>query len=689
MRIALSNMWPTVQGYGRSTTRAVLRKHDGEAISALVEHGIFGERAAVAMRSIQGSTEDVLLTYLTLAYANECLQAAFLPIGTYLQYQHDLYQVNCSSLMPAIRPMAEYYAATKRIYAGFSPFTKKQLQLFCEAYSSDNDLFGMGNADTKWSGLKVCSYVSHLQRDPTYFTQFSDQIILALFDKASSATGTQNETKAMRAVYVGMFQRFLEVGDEQAEQPAKQPIATPAPTASKEAPRESVETRPAENRQLSLEEATRDLDSLVGLPGVKDEVRRLVSFLKIQLERRRHGLPESSQSLHYVFTGNPGTGKTTVARILAKIFFGFGILKQDKLVECDRAKLVGGFLGQTAIKTDEVIESALDGVLFIDEAYTLAGDAEKYGHGDMYGEEAINTLLKRMEDSRDRLIVIVAGYPALMDTFIRSNPGLESRFTRYIRFEDYSVPDLCRVFSKLCREGQYSLTAAACARVFLLLSLKYQQRDERFGNARFVRNVYEKATSLHADRLARSARSLNKAMLVTIDSEDVPFADMVPGFDPRSISFDESMWEAQCPGCGKSYKGRVRYLGQRANCPCGQKFIYPWWNVVPGSVKGIPVQPSSPMDKIGLSEPAPLQSEGQASGWSSVADPIPAASKDPMAAHVEAAGRGDITSLCALGQAYFTGRNVAQNEAEAFKWFLRAAEKGYPPAQNWVGWMYH
>jgi SpoVK/Ycf46/Vps4 family AAA+-type ATPase len=298
---------------------------------------------------------------------------------------------------------------------------------------------------------------------------------------------------------------------------------------------EPVRAQSADERSKALEEARGDLDRMIGLPGVKSEVKRLMSFLEIQLQRRQQGLRESSQSLHFVFTGNPGTGKTTVARILGKIFFGFGILKTSKFVECDRANLVAAFLGQTAIKTDEVIQSALDGLLFIDEAYALAGDAKKFGHGDSFGEEAINTLLKRMEDSRDRLIVVVAGYPAPMEAFLESNPGLKSRFTRFIRFEDYSVPDLCRIFAKMCRDAEYTLTPLACANAFLLFAVAYHQRDEKFGNARTVRNVYEMALSRQAERLSNIGGQLNKSDLVTIDSQDIPF-EMVKAFDPRALN---------------------------------------------------------------------------------------------------------------------------------------------------------
>lgn len=272
------------------------------------------------------------------------------------------------------------------------------------------------------------------------------------------------------------------------------------------------------------------------------------------------------------------------------------------MVECDRAKVVGSYLGQTAIKMDEVIQSALDGVLFIDEAYTLAGDVAKFGHGDMYGEEAINTLLKRMEDFRSRLIVIAAGYPGPMQKFLHSNPGLESRFTRFINFCDYSVPELCRIFDSFCRASEYTLTPDACAQAYLLFAAAYGKRDERFGNARFVRNVYEQVIGQHSDRLAHAAEGIDKTALVTIDGQDVPrFSD--GGFDPRAINFAESLWEVACPGCGKEKKAGVKYLGQRVSCKCGQKFVFPWWCPVSDSIQGVPaglLAPASPADKRGI-----------------------------------------------------------------------------------------
>lgn len=289
----------------------------------------------------------------------------------------------------------------------------------------------------------------------------------------------------------------------------------------------------------------------------------------------------SSQSLHYVFSGNPGTGKTTVARILAKIFYGFGILKSEKLTETDRSGLVAGFVGQTAIKTDEVINKSLDGVLFIDEAYTLSNSQGE----DTFGQEAIDTLLKRMEDNRDSLIVVVAGYPELMKKFVASNPGLSSRFTRNLIFEDYSVSEMCRIFKKLCNHEEYILTPTAKAYACILFSAAHFHKDEHFGNGRFVRNIYENTTLKQSARLA-SLNQITKESLSTIEADDIPF-EMINGFDAASIDLSQSLWEGNCPACEKKYRVALDQIGKDHHCVCQQVFAFPWWNPAPESILGV------------------------------------------------------------------------------------------------------
>ena len=272
--------------------------------------------------------------------------------------------------------------------------------------------------------------------------------------------------------------------------------------------------------KVSSEKAERhlgseELDALIGLTTVKQEVNTLRNYIKIQQEREKNGLKPTQVSYHCVFTGNPGTGKTTVARIVAQIYKELGVLKKGHLIETDRSGLVAEYVGQTAVKTNKIIDKALDGVLFIDEAYSLVNGDESD-----YGREAIATLLKRMEDNRDRLVVILAGYSDEMKAFIDSNPGLQSRFNRYIHFPDYNEDEMFRIFCLRCEKSDYVITEEAKARLMDLLAQSVANKDKNFGNGRFVRNLFEKTVEHQANRLAKM-ENLTPEMLSRIEKEDV------------------------------------------------------------------------------------------------------------------------------------------------------------------------
>lgn len=259
-----------------------------------------------------------------------------------------------------------------------------------------------------------------------------------------------------------------------------------------------------------------ELNSLIGLKDVKQEVSAMADFVKIQQIRKRKGMKPVRMSYHCVFTGNPGTGKTTVARILAAIYGYFGILKKGHLVETDRSGLVAEYIGQTAVKTNKIIDSALDGVLFIDEAYSLV-----QGGGNDYGHEAISTLLKRMEDDRDRLIVVLAGYPDDMKRFIDSNPGLQSRFNRYIHFADYTADELHQIFMLNVEKNQYTLDEAGKTLLTEILNFAVEHKGKNFGNGRYVRNLFEKTIQNQAIRLS-SKPDITAEELSQLRAEDLP-----------------------------------------------------------------------------------------------------------------------------------------------------------------------
>lgn len=341
--------------------------------------------------------------------------------------------------------------------------------------------------------------------DARHGSNYADRARHALFQFANLVIKSDGHVTETEAAELLKFKQTL------------YPQGTGAPsveegTGAKEDEGEAIE----EEEPRPLDELLAELNQLVGLDRVKDEVKQLTNFLKVQQMREAKGLATLSVSRHLIFYGNPGTGKTTIARLLAQIYRSLSVLSRGHLMEVDRAGLVAGYVGQTAIKVKEVVNKSLGGILFIDEAYALTPT----GGGNDFGHEAVETLLKMMEDHREDLIVVAAGYTQKMDQFLSSNPGLRSRFNKFIHFDDYDTKQLVAIFKSFCAKADFKLTPEAEERLASLFDILTAERDETFGNARTARNLFEATISRQANRIV-SLANINEEVLQTIEVADI------------------------------------------------------------------------------------------------------------------------------------------------------------------------
>lgn len=335
--------------------------------------------------------------------------------------------------------------------------------------------------------------------DQKYGSDFHQTIIDALYRFAQVTVYADNEAHPKEIISLALVKNML--SEEHGDNENCDKEATPKDSKSSE----------------TLEIVYEELQKQVGMQQIKEEVNTLGNLLKLQKVRKDRGLAVTSVSLHSVFYGPPGTGKTTVARLIGKVYKHLGLLEKGHLIETDRAGLVGSYIGHTAEKVEKKINEALGGVLFIDEAYTLKPE----NASNDFGQEAIDILLKRMEDYRDELVIIVAGYPDEMERFLLSNPGLKSRFNRYFKFDHYSAQELIEIYQKFCTENKFELTYEAKVSLTRLVNVICQNRSRNFGNGREMRNLFEKTLEMQANRLANISK-ITDHMLISILPEDIP-----------------------------------------------------------------------------------------------------------------------------------------------------------------------
>jgi SpoVK/Ycf46/Vps4 family AAA+-type ATPase len=403
---------------------------------------------------------------------------------------------------------------------------KKTVSIVIEGFEGRSEFSGQVTEVKKIEAMKAICDTSFVTMKGKTKAFALHKILEAQFNALDAANAnkaiTENKNKDS-AKDLSKPSAVSSAGNSSHKSPAPAPKIidkpAPPPVNISEVKNTGLKEQPAADLDLAL----RELESLIGLSQVKDDARSLINFIKVQQMRLAQNLPAAPVSMHMVFYGNPGTGKTTVARILARVYRGLGLLSKGHMVEVERSQLVAGYLGQTAIKVREAIDTALGGVLFIDEAYALT-ETER----DEFGKEAVNTLLKLMEDYRENLIVIVAGYTDKMENFLDSNPGLRSRFNKVFLFEDYSPSELLAIFEHFCHSHGNKMNDAARNAAKSLLEHVHSKRGKNFANGRDVRNIYEHTMRKQANRIV-GIRSATRAQLMEITAEDIPAAEEAVG----------------------------------------------------------------------------------------------------------------------------------------------------------------
>ncbi len=411
-----------------------------------------------------------------------------------------------------------FYALSMALSNIDNDFSTQEIDFFRDIkqeFEDDDD-----NTDNVSSQQLLTIYKNSFEKNRHLFEEIKVPGAIVFLDIYDNAYGTDFGQNA-RTMYFRFANAFVKADGKVTNQEieALEKLKTlfyPAADVTNETSTETpILKNKEEEKPLALDELLAELNSLVGLDDVKKDVQEMVNFLKIQQLRASKGMNSAPTSKHLVFYGNPGTGKTTIARQLSKIYKALGVISKGHLVETDRAGLVAGYIGQTALKVHEVVNKALGGILFIDEAYTLNGE------GQDFGSEAIDTLLKLMEDNRDDLIVIVAGYTGKMSKFLATNPGLKSRFNKYLSFEDYYPEQLQKIFTRLCENGSFKLTNEAEQKLLGIFKILYEVKDETFGNARLARNLFEHTVNNQANRIIALA-DITDELLSTIEVVDIP-----------------------------------------------------------------------------------------------------------------------------------------------------------------------